>query len=187
FLSGYIATLRHYESPAACAKSPLTWCRAVAPCRRFCTPPGALVSRARFVTALTLSINHCVRARLQHRCHMTEMLKLHSWWNAIRRSDSATESRRSRMIVGAATRWRHHDGCRDPDAPSDRTRRLAGGSQRSRAHTGGALEAPAWFRRDGFVLDAGGLSLLSSSDLSGPALCAAKPARDCAPHRASKP
>src|SRR5262245_48109791 len=114
---------------------------------------------------------------------MTEMLELHSWWNAIRRSDSATESRRPRMIDGVAMRWRHHDGCRDPDAPSDRNRRLAAAGQRGRAHTGGAFEAPAGSRGDGFVSDAGRLSVLSGSDLSRSALCAAKPARGCTAHR----
>src|SRR5215813_376284 len=143
----------------------------------------ALVSRARFVTALTSSVNHCVRARPQHRCHMTEMLELHSWWNVIRRSDSAAESRRTRMIDGTATRWCHHDGCRDPDESSDRYRRLAPAGQRSRAHTGGAVAAPTEFRCDGLVPDARGLSLFSGPDLSGSALCAAEPARDCAPHR----
>src|SRR5215510_14714787 len=107
---------------------------------------------------------------------MTEMLELHSWWNAIRRSDSQTESRRTRMFVGAAMRWRHHDGCRDPDEPSDRNRRLAPAGQRSRTHIGGAAAAPAEFRCDGLVPDPRGLSLFPGSDLSGSALCAAKPA-----------
>src|SRR5215510_14258336 len=98
---------------------------------------------------------------------MTEMLELHSWWNAIRRSDSQTESRRTRMIVGTAMRWRHNDGCRDPDEPSDRNRRLAPAGQRSRTNIGGAVAAAAESRCDGLVPDARGLSVISSSDLSG--------------------
>src|SRR5262245_2985502 len=69
------------------------------------------------------------------------------------------------------------------DAHSDRNRCLAPAGQRRGAYPDLARGERPPARRRGRLPHAGGLSLLSSADLSGAALRAAEPARDRPPHR----
>src|SRR6266568_4590297 len=64
---------------------------------------------------------------------------------------------------------------RSPDAPSHRNRRLAAAGERRRAHTRSALTSSARPWCNGVLCDAGRISVVPGSDLSGSALRLAEP------------